>query len=86
MHSRTNCWVTTDVSMRDFEAELEVLLPDDTRKVNFNSGFAYRCSGESGKPKGYQCEIDLQKPAGIYGIGLGAVSYTHLTLPTNREV
>ena len=70
LHSRTNCWVTTDVSMRDFEAELEVLLPDDTRKVNFNSGFAYRCSGESGKPKGYQCEIDLQKPAGIYGICL----------------
>ena len=75
MHSRTNCWVTTDVSMRDFEAELEVLLPDDTRKVNFNSGFAYRCSGESGKPKGYQCEIDLQKPAGIYGIGLGGWLY-----------
>ena len=61
--------------MRDFEAELEVLLPDDTRKVNFNSGFAYRCSGESGKPKGYQCEIDLQKPAGIYGIGLGGWLY-----------
>ncbi|HCQ32731.1 MAG TPA: hypothetical protein DIV54_04465, partial [Verrucomicrobiales bacterium] len=75
LHSRTNCWVTTDVSMRDFEAELEVLLPDDTRKVNFNSGFAYRCSGESGKPKGYQCEIDLQKPAGIYGIGLGGWLY-----------
>ena len=69
--SRTNCWVTTEISMSDFEAELEVLLPEDARRVNFNSGFAYRCTGEEGKPKGYQCEIDLQKPAGIYGIGLG---------------
>ena len=24
--SKTNCWVTTDIAMRDFEAELEVLL------------------------------------------------------------
>ena len=73
--SRTNCWVTTEISMSDFEAELEVLLPEDARRVNFNSGFAYRCTGEEGKPKGYQCEIDLQKPAGIYGIGLGGWLY-----------
>lgn len=71
LHSKTNCWVTTDLEMGDFEAELEVLLPEDARQVNFNSGFAYRCAGEKGKPKGYQCEIDLQKPGGIYGIGLG---------------
>ncbi len=71
LHSRTNCWVTTEVTMGDFEAELEVLLPGDAKEVNFNSGFAYRCTGAKGKPKGYQCEIDLQKPAGIYGIGLG---------------
>ena len=75
LHSRTNCWVTTDMVMRDFEAELEVLLPEDAREVNFNSGFAYRCTGNRGKPKGYQCEIDLQKPAGIYGIGLGGWLY-----------
>ena len=73
--SKTNCWVTTDIAMRDFEAELEVLLPVDAREVNFNSGFAYRCSGNSGKPKGYQCEIDLQRPASIYGIGLGGWLY-----------
>lgn len=75
LHSKTNCWVTTDIEMGDFEAELEVLLPEDARKVNFNSGFAYRCAGETGKPKGYQCEIDLQKPGGIYGIGLGGWLY-----------
>ena len=73
--SRTNCWVTTDVVMGDFEAELEVLLPEDARSVNFNSGFAFRCTGSKGKPKGYQCEIDLQKPAGLYGIGLGGWLY-----------
>ena len=75
LHSKTNCWVTTDVEMRDFEAELEVLLPEDARQVNFNSGFAYRCAGDTGKPRGYQFEIDLQKPAGIYGIGLGGWLY-----------
>ena len=75
LESRTNCWVANDVAMRDFEAELEVLLPEDAREVNFNSGFAYRCSGDTGKPKGYQCEIDLQRPASIYGIGLGGWLY-----------
>ncbi len=75
LHSRTNCWVTTDISMGDFEAELEVLLPEDAREVNFNSGFAFRCQGDQGKPRGYQCEIDLQKPAGVYGIGLGGWLY-----------
>ncbi len=75
LHSRTNCWVTTEISMGDFEAELEVLLPEDASKVNFNSGFAYRCTGDQGKPRGYQCEIDLQKPAGVYGIGLGGWLY-----------
>ncbi|MBJ07153.1 MAG: hypothetical protein CMO40_08590 [Verrucomicrobiaceae bacterium] len=73
--SRKNCWVTTEITMGDFEAELEVLLPEDARRVNFNSGFAYRCSGEKGKPRGYQCEIDLQKPAGVFGIGLGGWLY-----------
>ena len=75
LHSKTNCWVTTEITMGDFEAELEVLLPEDTKEVNFNSGFAFRCTGATGKPKGYQCEIDLQKPAGVYGIGLGGWLY-----------
>jgi N-sulfoglucosamine sulfohydrolase len=75
LHSKTNCWVTTEVVMGDFEAELEVLLPEDAKEVNFNSGLAFRCTGATGKPKGYQCEIDLQKPGGVYGIGLGGWLY-----------
>ncbi len=70
--SKTNCWVTTDVEMADFEVELEVLLPAE---AGFNSGLAFRCVGAKGKPKGYQCEIDRDKPAGVYGIGTGGWLY-----------
>ncbi|MGC6456737.1 MAG: 3-keto-disaccharide hydrolase, partial [Akkermansiaceae bacterium] len=66
--SKTNVWVTTKLEMADFEAELEVLLPD---YQGFNSGLAFRCQGAKGKPKGYQIEIDRKIPGGIYGIGLG---------------
>ncbi|MGC6564710.1 MAG: sulfatase-like hydrolase/transferase [Akkermansiaceae bacterium] len=66
--SKTNVWVTTKVEMADFEAELEVLLPD---YQGFNSGLAFRCQGAKGKPKGYQIEIDRKIPGGVYGIGLG---------------
>ena len=32
-------------------------------------------------------KIDIERPKSKFGLqGLGAVSYTHLTLPTNREV
>ncbi len=74
LYTKTNCWVTTDVKLDNFEAELEVMLPEDAREVNFNSGLAFRCTGEKGKPKGYQCEIDGANPGksgGVYGIGLG---------------
>lgn len=73
-----NCWVTTDLKMTDFEVELEVMLPDDARELNFNSGLAFRCTGDTGKPKGYQCEIDGADPGksgGVYGIGLGGWLY-----------
>ena len=70
--SKTNCWVTTDVEMADFEVELEVLLPAE---AGFNSGLAFRCVGAKGKPKGDQCEIDRDKPAGVYGIGTGGWLY-----------
>jgi arylsulfatase A-like enzyme len=70
--SKTNCWVTTGVEMADFEVELEVLLPAE---AGFNSGLAFRCIGAKGKPKGYQCEIDRGKPAGVYGIGTGGWLY-----------
>lgn len=66
--SKTNVWVTTALQMSDFEAELEVMLPDEP---GFNSGLAFRCQGAKGKPKGYQIEIDRKIPGGIYGIGLG---------------
>ena len=66
--SKTNVWVTSKIEMDDFEAELEVFLPEEP---GFNSGLAFRCSGVKGKPKGYQIEIDRKAPGGIYGIGLG---------------
>lgn len=66
--SKVNVWVTTKIEMADFEAELEVFLPDEP---GFNSGLAFRCQGAKGKPKGYQIEIDRAIPGGVYGIGLG---------------
>ena len=68
--SDVNVWVVSDLKLSDFVVEAEVKLPADA-KSGFNSGLAFRCVGESGKPKGYQCEIDLAKPGGVYGIGLG---------------
>ena len=78
LYSKTNCWVTTEVKMDNFIVEAEVMLPEDALEVKFNSGLAFRCTGEKGKPKGYQCEIDGAVPGksgGIYGIGLGGWLY-----------
>jgi len=66
--SKTNLWVTTKIEMSDFEAELEVFLPEEP---GFNSGLAFRGQGVEGKPKGYQIEIDRKVPGGVYAIGLG---------------
>ncbi len=73
LDSEKNCWVTSARQMGDFEAEIEVLTPEDATTSGFNSGFAFRCTGD-GKPKGYQVEIDGKVPGmsgAIYGIGLG---------------
>lgn len=72
--SKKNVWIVTDQEFDDFIVEAEVLLPSDAAETGFNSGLAFRCSGE-GKPKGYQLEIDLKKPGGVFGIGLGGWLY-----------
>lgn len=71
--SKTNVWVVSDLKLKDFEAECEVRIPLDYQ--GFNSGLGFRLSAGTGKPKGYQCEIDQSKPAGIYGIGMGGWLY-----------
>ncbi|MDF1823411.1 MAG: sulfatase-like hydrolase/transferase [Verrucomicrobiales bacterium] len=76
--STENVWVISDLSMNDFEVELEVLLPDDAAETKLNTGLAFRLHGETGKPKGYQCEIEAPSPGqngAVYGIGLGGWLY-----------
>ena len=78
LDSEKNCWVTSDLKLSNFEAEVEVLTPQDATTSGFNSGFAFRCIGETGKPKGYQVEIDGKVPGntgGVFGIGLGGWLY-----------
>jgi len=67
LSSKVNVWVVSDLQIGDFVAELEVKIPTDNK--GFNSGLGFRLIGDTGKPKGYQCEIDRAKPAGIYGMG-----------------
>ena len=73
LSSKVNVWVVSDLQMGDFVAELEVKIPAD--HAGFNSGLGFRLIGDKGKPKGYQCEIDRAKPAGVYGIGMGGWLY-----------
>jgi len=78
LDSEKNCWVTSDLKMSNFVAEIEVLTPDDAMTSGFNSGFAFRCINKTGKPKGYQVEIDGKVPGmtgGVYGIGFGGWLY-----------
>ncbi|MGY8768903.1 MAG: 3-keto-disaccharide hydrolase [Pirellulales bacterium] len=75
--SKKNVWVTSDLKVADFIFEGEAKIPQEDSK-GFNSGFAFRCQGETGKPKGYQCEIESADPGsngGVYGIGLGGWLY-----------
>jgi len=75
LETQKNVWVVSDLVLSDFIGELEVKLPS---RENFNSGFAFRCTGAQGKPKGYQAEIDGRKESlsgGVYGIGLGGWLY-----------
>ena len=69
LSSQVNVWVVSDLQMGDFEVETEVMIPQENK--GFNSGLGFRLIGDEGKPKGYQCEIDRGKPAGVYGIGMG---------------
>ena len=69
LFSKVNVWVVSDLQMGDFVVETEVKIPLDYK--GFNSGLGFRLIGDKGKPKGYQCEIDRGKPAGVYGIGMG---------------
>jgi len=71
--SKVNVWVLSDLEMKDFEVECEVKIPLDYEK--FNSGLGFRLTGKSGKPIGYQFEIDRYKPGAVYGIGLGGWLY-----------
>ncbi len=73
LSSKVNVWVVSDLKMADFEVEAEVKIPTDYK--SFNSGLGFRLVGKTGKPKGYQCEIDRGKPGGIYGIGMGGWLY-----------
>jgi len=73
LFSKVNVWVVSDLQMDDFLVELEVKIPTDYK--GFNSGLGFRLIGDKGKPKGYQCEIDRGKPAGVYGIGMGGWLY-----------
>ena len=73
LSSKVNVWVVSDVKMGDFEVEAEVKIPTDY--AGFNSGLGFRLVGKTGKPKGYQCEIDRGKPGGVYGIGMGGWLY-----------
>lgn len=75
---KNNVWVVSDRKMKDFEVSLDVFLPEDASAAKLNSGLAFRCTGDSGKPKGYQCEIEAPYPGhngGIFGIGLGGWLY-----------
>ena len=73
LNSKVNVWVVSDLKMADFEVEAEVKIPLDYK--GFNSGLGFRLVGKTGKPKGYQCEIDQSKPGGVYGIGMGGWLY-----------
>ena len=71
IESKTNVWVVTDRKLTDFVLEVEVKVAEGD---HVNSGIAFRCQGEKGKPRGYQCEIDASTRAwtgGLHAIGKG---------------
>ena len=80
LQSNKNIWVVSKAQATNFEVELEVKLPPESKIKNdhFNSGLGFRLIGETGKPKGYQCEIERNtggKNGGVYGIGFGGWIY-----------
>ncbi|MEM7147784.1 MAG: DUF1080 domain-containing protein [Verrucomicrobiota bacterium] len=78
LESEKNVWVLSDLKRGDFVFEGEVKIPADAAETGFNSGLAFRCVGDEGKPKGYQLEIDGPHPGetgGVYAIGMGGWIY-----------
>ena len=78
LFSKKNVWVVSDRKMKDFEVSVEVKLPEDAEATKLNTGLGFRLQGETGKPKGYQCEIMEPVPGkngGVYGIGMGGWLY-----------
>ena len=72
--SKKNVWVVSDLQLANFILEAEAKMPD----THINSGIGFRLKGNSGKPKGYQCEIMDAIPGkngGMYGIGTGGWLY-----------
>ncbi len=69
-----NLWLAHEKAYKDFELRVEAKMPD-----HYNSGIGFRCQGEEGKPKGYQCELDGKRSGKVYAIGSGWV------WPTNEK-
>ena len=72
--SKKNVWVVSDLKLGDFILEAEAKMPEG----KINSGIGFRLTGDTGKPKGYQCEIMDAIPGkngGMYGIGIGGWIY-----------
>ena len=72
--AKKNVWVVSDLQLANFILEGEAQMPE----TEINSGIGFRLTGESGKPKGYQCEIMDAIPGkngGMYGIGIGGWIY-----------
>lgn len=70
-----NLWLVHEQEFDDFELEVEAFMPLE----GYNSGIGFRCVGDTGRPKGYQCEIENQKSGMLYAIGSGWV------YPRNEE-
>jgi len=71
-------WVTSKRKMNNFEASVDVLLPEQAEEDGLNTGFAFRLVGEEGKPKGYQVEVECAahgENGRVYGIGMGGWLY-----------
>ena len=73
--TKKNVWVTSDLKLTNFILEAEAKVPN---AAGVNGGIAFRCVGDKGKPKGYQCEIDPTArglSAGLYRIGAGGWAF-----------
>src|SRR5450756_2971241 len=58
----------------------------DGARVVGAGGVAVAIDGRTPRALGAELGVTAGRPEGVYGDGSGAVSYTHLTLPTNYSV